>query len=259
MMHNRILLKGFLCGTCLLFFFCTENEDIFEPMDHPSLKIDGQNPLVFNESTSTLSLTISNTGSGGIDWNASTDKDWLKIVPATGTATGTAQSISVQVNKSGLSSGSYSGSITVSSDWGNPVINVQMKVATSMVNGRWRNNFQIDTMPFIAYTQLTQNGTALTGTFEFDDGSGYQNIGSGSYINGKSIKIYFLIGSYTCYFSGTVSNNYQSMSGGLYLQQQYWSSWSATKTDILKLTDSPYNDIPVVEKLQKLIEKSTDR
>jgi hypothetical protein len=149
MMHNRILLKGFLCGTCLLFFFCTENEDIFEPIDHPSLKIDGQNPLIFNESTSSLSLTISNTGSGNIDWNASTDKDWLKIVPATGTATGTAQSISVQVNKSGLSSGSYSGSITVSSDWGNPLINVTMKVAQGMWL-KWDDN-------------IFSDGTSLTG------------------------------------------------------------------------------------------------
>ena len=138
----------------------------------------------------------------------------------------------------------------------NEIKNISFSLSgnNSTVTGKWLNSFSANGTPYDAYTQLTQNGTTLTGTFEFTDGSGSQNIGSSSSINDKSINIYFLVGTYNCYFQGTVSDDFQSMSGSWYASGTYVSTWSATKTGLSKTTVSSY-DVPMVEKLHELIEK----
>ena len=153
------------------------------------------------------------------------------------------------------SSGIFSCTVTVSDGEKTAVENVQLFVTKPPINGKWLNNFSVSGTPFTAYTQLAHDGTTLTGTFEMSDGSGHQNIGSDSYLNDKSINITFLIGTYNSYFTGTVSDNFQSMSGSFYVTGiGYVSSWSATKIGLAKTTDSRYG-VPVVEKLHELIEK----
>jgi len=73
--------------------------------------------LVFGASTSgvtsgTQTFSISNTGYGTLHWNVSDDAGWLSCAPTSGT--GSAM-ISVSVIVSGLSAGTYTGTVTVSS------------------------------------------------------------------------------------------------------------------------------------------------
>ena len=55
-------------------------------------------------------ITISNSGSGTLNWTASESATWLSVSPASGTGAGT---ITISVNISGLTAGSYSAPITI--------------------------------------------------------------------------------------------------------------------------------------------------
>jgi hypothetical protein len=56
-------------------------------------------------------LLISNTGAGTLNWSISDNKSWLKVSPASGTNSGV---VTVTADKSGLSAGTYYGTITIS-------------------------------------------------------------------------------------------------------------------------------------------------
>ncbi len=82
-------------------------------------------PPVLGVSTSSLSFSgaagganpsaqkasLSNTGSGTLNWTAAVDQSWLTVSPAAGTGPAT---ISIQTNIAGLAGGSYSGTVTIS-------------------------------------------------------------------------------------------------------------------------------------------------
>lgn len=55
-------------------------------------------------------VSISNSGGGTLNWSATANQPWLSVSPSSGTNSG---SISIQPNLSGLSAGTYTGSITV--------------------------------------------------------------------------------------------------------------------------------------------------
>lgn len=57
-------------------------------------------------------LSISNTGGGTLNWDATSNAGWLGVSPASGTAPSTT---TVSANISGLTAGTYNGSITVNS------------------------------------------------------------------------------------------------------------------------------------------------
>lgn len=59
----------------------------------------------------TQSFTISNTGTGTLSWAAGDTAAWLTLSPTSGTNSGT---VSASVSLSGLATGTYSGTITVS-------------------------------------------------------------------------------------------------------------------------------------------------
>lgn len=61
--------------------------------------------------TSPQWITVNNTGTGTLNWTASDNAAWLTISPASG---GSGSSFKVTANKSGLSTGTYKGEITVS-------------------------------------------------------------------------------------------------------------------------------------------------
>lgn len=61
--------------------------------------------------TSTQNFTISNSGGGTLNWGAAADQNWLDCSPASGTNAGI---VSVSVDPTGLSTGTYTGNISVS-------------------------------------------------------------------------------------------------------------------------------------------------
>jgi parallel beta-helix repeat protein len=60
----------------------------------------------------TQSFTISNSGTGTLDWSVTDNVGWLSVSPSSGTNSGT---VTVTIDPSGLSAGSYTGTVTVSS------------------------------------------------------------------------------------------------------------------------------------------------
>lgn len=74
----------------------------------PSLTFTGTSGA---SNPSAQSFTISNTGTGTLAWTAGDNAAWLSLSPASGTNTGT---VAAAVTLTGLSAGTYSGTITVS-------------------------------------------------------------------------------------------------------------------------------------------------
>ena len=82
--------------------------------------------LNFGSSNTSMTFSISNSGTGNLTWNVSESESWITSVsPASGTNSGT---ITVQVSRSGLSPGSYNGTISVTSNGGNQNVSVSMTV-----------------------------------------------------------------------------------------------------------------------------------
>lgn len=63
---------------------------------------------------SSQTLGISNSGGGALTWSLSDDAEWLTLNPTTGTTTSETDNVILTVNISGMSAGSYSGTITIS-------------------------------------------------------------------------------------------------------------------------------------------------
>ncbi|UCH95962.1 MAG: right-handed parallel beta-helix repeat-containing protein [Candidatus Aminicenantes bacterium] len=57
-------------------------------------------------------FTISNSGTGTLDWSVTDNADWLSVNPSSGTDS---ETVTVTIDPSGLSIGSYTGTVTVSS------------------------------------------------------------------------------------------------------------------------------------------------
>lgn len=90
--------------------------------------------LDFGNSANTLSLTIQNTGTGTLAWNAGSNSSWLTLSQTSGSATGTNPSIvNVSVNRSGLAANTYQGTITVTTNGGTQSVTVTMQVLSGTV------------------------------------------------------------------------------------------------------------------------------
>jgi hypothetical protein len=61
--------------------------------------------------TGAQTLLIDNSGNGTLNWSVSDNKSWLSVSPSSGTNSGV---VTITANKSGLSTGSYYGTITIS-------------------------------------------------------------------------------------------------------------------------------------------------
>jgi hypothetical protein len=87
--------------------------------------------LSYGEMDTERSITIENTGSGLLEWTASTLAPWLSVDPPAGMEDGTAV---VTVDRSGLPNGNYEGAVTVSSNGGGEsVVLVSMSVQPELV------------------------------------------------------------------------------------------------------------------------------
>jgi len=87
--------------------------------------------LTYGPKTPAQQVYLNNIGGGTLAWTASSNQGWLSVSPSSGTGNGL---LTISVNPSGLSSGSYSGTVTVSDPDAlapNVAINVSLAVASS--------------------------------------------------------------------------------------------------------------------------------
>lgn len=90
----------------------------------PSLSLS-TNSLDFDSTRTQMSFNVNNGGSGSLSWSASGNQTWMTVAPPTGTNSGT---VNVTANRSGLNPGSYSGTVSITSNGGNGSVTVNMKV-----------------------------------------------------------------------------------------------------------------------------------
>ncbi len=85
--------------------------------------------LDFGPAQTSLTFQVNNTGNGTLTWTVTEnpEKPWItSVTPATGTNN---QTVTVHVSRTGLSPGSYTGQLSVTSNGGNVDVNVKMTVA----------------------------------------------------------------------------------------------------------------------------------
>jgi hypothetical protein len=89
----------------------------YAPISNPSISlIPGSLSNSCREGTNASGQTFSlwNSGGGSLDYSISDNRSWLSVSPSTGSSTAEQDTITVNYSTSGLSAGSYSGTITVS-------------------------------------------------------------------------------------------------------------------------------------------------
>lgn len=81
--------------------------------------------LWFPNTLDELFLSVSNVGTGDLEWSVEADQTWLSADPASGTNDAT---VFVQVDRTGLADGGYEGNLSVTSNGGDATIPVDMWV-----------------------------------------------------------------------------------------------------------------------------------
>jgi len=96
--------------------------------DEPILAVS-PSQINFGNSTTLQTLSILNTGTGSLIWNATEGITWLTLSPSSGAVNvGDTSRTEVTISRIGLSQGIYTGDVILTSDGGNDTIQVQMEV-----------------------------------------------------------------------------------------------------------------------------------
>jgi len=86
------------------------------------------NLLDFGSSEDNQTFTITNSGSGTLNWSIVGDQDWISLWPSAGSTDTEEDEISVTIDRAGLAYDSYTGTLTITSDGGNADVSVSMVV-----------------------------------------------------------------------------------------------------------------------------------
>ena len=99
------------------------------------------------------------------------------------------------------------------------------------VTGKWHVEYTLSGTLFESYYNLIQSGEKLTGDFEFSDGSGATTLLTSSYIRETSISIEHYMAQLKMQLKGDVDDSFKSMSGKLYANSTYITTWSGHKVE----------------------------
>ncbi|MBU1101170.1 MAG: hypothetical protein KKA84_12285 [Bacteroidetes bacterium] len=113
-----------------------------------SMRIDA-NPILhvntthleFGEIETEGSLQIINTGTGTVDWLASSNRTWIDAYPASGSVSTGQSNLNISVNRTGLNPGPYAGTVSITSNGGDQNIQVSMTVPEPVLE-----------LPILSYT-----------------------------------------------------------------------------------------------------------
>ncbi len=93
----------------------------------PKLSVSATN-LDFGENRQTLSIDITNTGKGTLEWVINEKIDWIECEPGSGTTTEQVSTVVVSVLRDKLNQGNYRDSFVISSNGGSQTITVSASV-----------------------------------------------------------------------------------------------------------------------------------
>ena len=91
--------------------------------------------LGFGQQATRSSLSLSNEGTGTLQWTTSANKSWISVTPSEGSGNG---QIEVVIDRTQLSPGEYVGSIDITSNGGNKNIPITVSVAAPVIALNWR-------------------------------------------------------------------------------------------------------------------------
>jgi subtilisin family serine protease len=85
--------------------------------------------LDFGTSSTSKTFEVWNCGGGTLSYTISDDRTWISVSPTSGSSTGEHDTITVTVNRSGLSPGHYTGTVTIDPNYGaNQYVSIAMDV-----------------------------------------------------------------------------------------------------------------------------------
>lgn len=93
----------------------------------PKLSVS-TNALSFGEDATTLSLDISNSGKGILEWEVANNVDWIECSPTSGAVSTKTNTVVVSAKRESLDQGNYSGSFVISSNGGSATILVSISI-----------------------------------------------------------------------------------------------------------------------------------
>lgn len=86
----------------------------FTTEESPPVLFVSPGTMNFGTSTTPIAITVSNNGGGTLLWTATANQSWISLAPGSGSTTSSSPDlVTVTVNRSGLSAGSYSGTVTI--------------------------------------------------------------------------------------------------------------------------------------------------
>ncbi len=141
---------------------CTDQET-----EDPAISITPTS-VDFGTSDTTATLSISNTGSGTMEWTASVNQDWLTVQPESGETQSGPDTIVLTCSRAGLSSKTYSATIAISSNGGNKSIPVLMEVPEG-VTADFSGCTDMDEPGYVQFTDQSA-GDVVSWEWTFGDG-----------------------------------------------------------------------------------------
>lgn len=122
-----------------------------------SIKISvNPSELDFGHLESQIQMTITNSGNTAIKYSASTANDWLTLSKSSASVL-TTDYINAIVSREGLGAGSYTSSITISTDGGDLIIPVRMQVAEKSAP-----TVTLENVDEVSYNSASISGTIVT-------------------------------------------------------------------------------------------------
>ncbi|MFH1687595.1 MAG: choice-of-anchor H family protein [bacterium] len=95
--------------------------------------------LNFDSTETSLSFDVTNVGTGTLTWGATTNEDWISMIPDSGDIVSETVSVTVTANRASLSPGNHISSIHITSNGGNDTLSVALKVPdeTFSISDAW--------------------------------------------------------------------------------------------------------------------------
>jgi PKD repeat protein len=132
--------------------------------------------------------------------------------------------------------GEYTVTLTATNSDGSKSSSQTIEVQASLT-GTWEGEMTVDgsTDVYPIIFEIEQNGTELSGSFQFSDGSGYSTLGSTSEIDGQDVTIKFIEPSYSMNFTftGQANTDFDQMDGDYTMTMSgggLSGSWDVSKT-----------------------------
>jgi hypothetical protein len=159
--------------------------------------------LDYGSTETQKTMTISNIGEGTLNWNATNKEAWLTITPASGSVNaGQSATVTVSVSKTDLPPGSYSDTISLTSNGGNGSVPVTMAIPQLSILTTFLSYGTIDTQKTFMLSNtgggvLTWNASVKEAWLSIDPSSGTVDAGKSTTITVTVSRTDLLPNSYT--------------------------------------------------------------